>query len=144
MQRKLSLGIAVCGGSTYIILDEPSSGVDPKARKDLWVILEKYRENRTLLISTHYMDEAEALGDRIVIISNGKLECDGTVPFLKAKLGKGYHLSLNLKNPSKVSEITKILQNFSSEVILEKWYGNESQYLLPFKISGKILENIFD
>ena len=89
MKRKLSLGIAVCGDSKYIILDEPSSGVDPKARKDLWLILEKYRQNKTLLISTHYMDEAEALGDRIVIISNGKLQCDGTIPFLKARLGKG-------------------------------------------------------
>ena len=88
MQRKLSLGIALCGNSKFVILDEPSSGIDTRARKDLWTILEKYRQNRTLLISTHYMDEAEALGDRIVIISDGKLQCDGSIPFLKDKLGK--------------------------------------------------------
>ena len=68
MKRKLSLGIAVCGGSKHLILDEPSSGIDVTARRELWSILEKYRSSRSMLISTHYMDEAEALADRIVII----------------------------------------------------------------------------
>ena len=68
MKRKLMLGIALCGNSTKLILDEPSSGIDVRARRELWSILEKYRKNKTMLLSTHYMDEAEALADRIVII----------------------------------------------------------------------------
>ena len=68
MKRKLSMGIALCGRSKHLILDEPSSGIDVRARRELWSILQKYRKERTMLISTHYMDEAEALADRIVII----------------------------------------------------------------------------
>ena len=97
MKRKLSLGIAVCGGSKHLILDEPSSGIDVTARRELWSILEKYRKSRTMLISTHYMDEAEALADRIVIISKGKLKCAGSSTFLKRALGDGYKLSLSLR-----------------------------------------------
>ena len=62
------MGIALCGRSKHLILDEPSSGIDVRARRELWSILQKYRKERTMLISTHYMDEAEALADRIVII----------------------------------------------------------------------------
>ena len=143
MQRKLSLGIAVCGGSKYVILDEPSSGIDARARKELWTILEKYRSDRTLLISTHYMDEAEALADRIVIIANGKLQCDGSIPFLKDKLGKGYHLTFSLTNSSNIANITSFLTSYGSHVTLEKCYGNEVQYLLPYEMSNEF-SNIFD
>ena len=143
MQRKLSLGIAVCGGSKYVILDEPSSGIDARARKDLWTILEKYRQDRTLLISTHYMDEAEALGDRIVIIANGKLQCDGSIPFLKDKLGKGYHIAFSLTDNANISKITEFLQSFGKNVTMETSYGSEVQYLLPFEMSGTF-SDIFD
>ena len=53
-----------------------------------------FRESRTMLISTHYMDEAEALADQIVIISKGSLKCSGSTSFLKNNLGDGYHLAL--------------------------------------------------
>lgn len=94
MQRKLSVAIAFVGGSKTVILDEPSAGVDPAGRRSIWDLLFKYRKGRTIVISTHHMDEADVLGDRIAIISNGKLIAHGTSYFLKNKFGRGYYLTI--------------------------------------------------
>ncbi|KAJ8277432.1 hypothetical protein GJAV_G00075090 [Gymnothorax javanicus] len=93
MQRKLSVAIAFVGGSKVVVLDEPTAGVDPYSRRAIWDLLLKYRKDRTIIISTHYMDEADLLGDRIAIISQGKLCCCGSPLFLKAQLGTGYYLT---------------------------------------------------
>ncbi|NXW61981.1 ABCA1 protein, partial [Eurystomus gularis] len=94
MQRKLSVAIAFVGGSRVVILDEPTAGVDPYSRRSIWELLLKYRKGRTIILSTHYMDEAELLGDRTAVISQGRLCCCGSPLFLKARLGTGYHLTL--------------------------------------------------
>ena len=96
MKRKLSLGIALSGNSKFLILDEPSSGVDAKSRRELWKILEKYKMGRTMLVSTHYMDEAEALSDKICIMAKGKLKYTGSCTDLKINRGRGYHLTISL------------------------------------------------
>ncbi|XP_033932213.1 phospholipid-transporting ATPase ABCA1a isoform X2 [Pseudochaenichthys georgianus] len=94
MQRKLSVALAFVGGSKVVILDEPTAGVDPYARRGIWDLLLKYRQGRTIILSTHHMDEADILGDRIAIISHGKLCCVGSSLFLKTQLGTGYYLTL--------------------------------------------------
>uniref|UniRef100_A0A3Q2ZXA5 P-type phospholipid transporter n=1 Tax=Kryptolebias marmoratus TaxID=37003 RepID=A0A3Q2ZXA5_KRYMA len=94
MQRKLSVAIAFVGGSKVVVLDEPTAGVDPYSRRGIWDLLLKYRKDRTIILSTHYMDEAELLGDRIAIISKGKLCCCGSPLFLKSRLGSGYYLTV--------------------------------------------------
>uniref|UniRef100_A0A672PF70 P-type phospholipid transporter n=1 Tax=Sinocyclocheilus grahami TaxID=75366 RepID=A0A672PF70_SINGR len=98
MQRKLSVALAFVGGSKVVILDEPTAGVDPYARRGIWDLLLKYRAGRTIILSTHHMDEADILGDRIAIISHGKLCCVGSSLFLKTQLGTGYYLTLVKKN----------------------------------------------
>uniref|UniRef100_A0A8C9ZHS8 P-type phospholipid transporter n=1 Tax=Sander lucioperca TaxID=283035 RepID=A0A8C9ZHS8_SANLU len=99
MQRKLSVALAFVGGSKVVILDEPTAGVDPYARRGIWDLLLKYRPGRTIILSTHHMDEADILGDRIAIISHGKLCCVGSSLFLKNQLGTGYYLTLVKKEP---------------------------------------------
>ncbi|XP_059140252.1 phospholipid-transporting ATPase ABCA1-like, partial [Physella acuta] len=94
MKRKLSVAIAFVGGSKTVILDEPTAGVDPYARRAIWELLLKFRKGRTIILSTHHMDEADVLGDRIAIISQGKLCTVGTSLFLKKKFGSGYYLTL--------------------------------------------------
>ncbi|XP_074524779.1 phospholipid-transporting ATPase ABCA1 isoform X2 [Halichoeres trimaculatus] len=94
MKRKLSVAIAFVGGSKVVVLDEPTAGVDPYSRRGIWDLLLKYRKDRTIILSTHYMDEAELLGDRIAIISQGKLCCYGSPLFLKSHLGSGYYLTV--------------------------------------------------
>lgn len=65
MKRKLSVGIALCANSRIVLFDEPSSGVDTSARRDLWDMLQKEKDGRTILLSTHFMLEADVLGDRV-------------------------------------------------------------------------------
>lgn len=72
-KRKLSLGIALVGGSKVVFLDEPSSGMDVTARREMWDMLKKYRNDRIIILTTHYMEEADNLGDRIGIMSHGKM-----------------------------------------------------------------------
>uniref|UniRef100_A0A671MCW9 P-type phospholipid transporter n=1 Tax=Sinocyclocheilus anshuiensis TaxID=1608454 RepID=A0A671MCW9_9TELE len=124
MQRKLSVALAFVGGSKVVILDEPTAGVDPYARRGIWDLLLKYRAGRTIILSTHHMDEADILGDRIAIISHGKLCCVGSSLFLKTQLGTGYYLTLVKKNtePSLSS-----CRNSSSTVSFVKKDDNASE-----------------
>ena len=73
-----------------VILDEPTSGMDPESRRQTWDILQSQRKDRTMILSTHYMDEADILGDRIAIMSNGEIDCYGTPMFLKNKYGNTF------------------------------------------------------
>uniref|UniRef100_A0A665X1X1 P-type phospholipid transporter n=1 Tax=Echeneis naucrates TaxID=173247 RepID=A0A665X1X1_ECHNA len=94
MQRKLSVALAFVGGTKVVILDEPTSGVDPYSRRSIWDLLLKYRAGRTLIMSTHHMDEADLLSDRVAIISQGRLYCCGSPVFLKNCFGAGFYLTL--------------------------------------------------
>nr|XP_035141708.2 phospholipid-transporting ATPase ABCA7 isoform X4 [Callithrix jacchus] len=99
MQRKLSVAIAFVGGSQVVILDEPTAGVDPASRRGIWELLLKYREGRTLILSTHHLDEAELLGDRVAVVAGGRLCCCGSPLFLRRHLGSGYYLTLVKARP---------------------------------------------
>ena len=82
-KRRLSLAIALCGDSKFILLDEPTAGMDLTARRHTWDMLREYKASRIILLTTHYMDEADILGDRIGIMKDGQLECLGSSMFLK-------------------------------------------------------------
>lgn len=69
-------------------MDEPTSGMDPAARRQTWDLLQRHRAGRTMLLSTHYMDEADVLGDRIVIMAEGVIKCCGSPMFLKKVFGQ--------------------------------------------------------
>jgi ATP-binding cassette subfamily A (ABC1) protein 2 len=66
--------------------------VDPFARRAIWDLILKYKPGRTIVLSTHHLDEADLLSDRIAIISSGELQCVGTTMYLKRKYGEGYNL----------------------------------------------------
>ncbi|CAL8139104.1 unnamed protein product [Orchesella dallaii] len=95
-KRKLSLGIALIGGPQVVILDEPTSGMDPEARRAVWDLLLEMRGQRTILLTTHFMEEADVLGDRIGIMASGKLQCCGSSMFLKKFYGTGYTLKVSV------------------------------------------------
>ena len=81
-RRKLSIAISLIGGSKIIFLDEPSSGMDITSRRNLWDILKRQTEQKIIILTTHYMEEASVLGKRIGIINAGKMKCIGTPLFL--------------------------------------------------------------
>uniref|UniRef100_A0A8C1RXW4 ATP-binding cassette, sub-family A (ABC1), member 4a n=1 Tax=Cyprinus carpio TaxID=7962 RepID=A0A8C1RXW4_CYPCA len=107
MQRKLSVAMAFVGGAKVVFLDEPTSGVDPYSRRSIWDLLLKYRAGRTVILSTHHMDEADLLSDRVAIISQGCLYCCGSPLFLKNCLGAGFYLTLVRRIKEQPSHTTK-------------------------------------
>ncbi|EAT33049.1 AAEL014699-PA, partial [Aedes aegypti] len=94
MKRRLCLANAIIGRTKLLILDEPTSGLDPESRRDIWDILLRLKKDHTILITTHFMEEADVLGDWIAIMENGELIAFGTSIFLKHYYGKGYTLKL--------------------------------------------------
>nr|KAG5699336.1 hypothetical protein BaRGS_004273 [Batillaria attramentaria] len=130
-KRKLSVGIALIWGSKIVIFDEPTSGMDPAARRQTWDVLQKHRAGRTVLLSTHFMDEADLLGDRIAIMAEGVVKCYGTSMFLKKLYGAGYHLVI-VKGPNcDVDAVTAAVRGEISGAELEAEVGAELSYLLP-------------
>uniref|UniRef100_A0A8C9NKX4 P-type phospholipid transporter n=1 Tax=Serinus canaria TaxID=9135 RepID=A0A8C9NKX4_SERCA len=146
MQRKLSVAIAFVGEAKVVVLDEPTSGVDPYSRRSIWDLLLKYRPGRTIILSTHHMDEADILGDRVAIISQGKLFCSGSPVFLKNSFGSGFYLTLVRKmrttkmgratvsmNVVYLNELAEVIHHHIPEAKLIESIGQELIYLLPNK-----------
>lgn len=94
-KRKLSVAIAMIGNSKIVMLDEPTSGMDTAARRRLWEMLKKNKQGRIVILTTHYMDEADILGDRIAIMAEGDVQCTGSSLFLKNRYGVGYNLVIS-------------------------------------------------
>ena len=82
-QRKLSIAIALINNPEILFLDEPTLGLDVISRRELWRIIEEFKGKMTIILTTHYMEEAEKLSDRIGIMADGKLKCTGTVDEIK-------------------------------------------------------------
>ena len=93
-KRKLCIALALIGDSKIILLDEPTSGMDVIARRSLWEFLKNYKKDKIILLTTHFLDEAEYLGDRIGIMSDGHFLCSGTSSFLKSKYPCGFNINL--------------------------------------------------
>uniref|UniRef100_A0A0N4Z6E8 ABC transporter domain-containing protein n=1 Tax=Parastrongyloides trichosuri TaxID=131310 RepID=A0A0N4Z6E8_PARTI len=136
-KRKLSLAIALIGGSEIVMLDEPTSGMDPGARHETWTLLLEEKAKRTMLLTTHFMEEADLLGDRIAIMAHGNLQCSGSSMFLKKLYGAGYHLTVVFKRGIPLDEIHKqyknvleFLKNYCSDTEMHSAVGNEATYLI--------------
>jgi ATP-binding cassette subfamily A (ABC1) protein 3 len=97
-RRKLSIAIALIGDSKFILLDEPTAGIDLSGRRKMWDMLKKYKNGRIIILTTHYMDEADILGDRVGIMAHGQITCLGRSLFLKNRFGVGYRLNMVKKD----------------------------------------------
>uniref|UniRef100_A0A7E4ZQS0 ABC transporter domain-containing protein n=1 Tax=Panagrellus redivivus TaxID=6233 RepID=A0A7E4ZQS0_PANRE len=109
MKRKLSLGIALISSAKVVLLDEPTAGIDTFARRNMVKVIEKAKADHAVVITTHYMDEADALSDHINIMAHGEIICSGSSEFLKSKFGTGIMLvvDLDLSHREKMDVITK-------------------------------------
>ena len=160
MKRRLSVGNALVGDSPLIFLDEPSSGLDPVSRRQLWELLreEKNVKGKTIVLTTHFMEEADYLGDRIAIMSSGRLYCCETSANLKATYGVGYYLNLAKQstsssgaaaahggNPFNSSLAAEILSRHVDGWTLKQDSVGDVTYLLPSSTLpsfGDLLEEI--
>jgi ATP-binding cassette subfamily A (ABC1) protein 3 len=144
MKRKLSVGMALCGKSKIVMLDEPTAGMDPSARRAIWNLLQKQKEGRTILLTTHFMDEAELLGDRIAIMTAGELQCCGSSFFLKRKYGAGYYLIMDIAPQCQPENITNLLRKHIPHVQVQAQAGSELTYQLSESDSHKFEEMLSD
>lgn len=94
MRRKLSLSIALIGSPPTLLLDEPSAAVDAAAKRHLWRVVRQREQGQTVILTTHSMEEAEALSDRLAIQVKGRLRCVGTPDHIKNTHGAGYQLEV--------------------------------------------------
>ncbi|CAG9094869.1 unnamed protein product [Plutella xylostella] len=129
-KRRLSVGVAMCGGSRVVLLDEPTSGLDPAARRALWDLLQSEKKGRSMVLTTHFMDEADYLGDRIAIMSGGKLQCVGTPYFLKKHYGLGYKLTIVKGDNCNVEDVNRFLRGHVADVKENTNIGSELTYIL--------------
>ncbi|XDB49958.1 hypothetical protein AB1E18_003527 [Capra hircus] len=137
-RRKLSIGIAFLGASGTVVLDEPTSGVDPCSRRGIWDILLKYRQGRTIIFTTHHLDEAEALSDHVAVLQRGRLRCSGPPASLTQAHAQGLHLTLS-RQPS-VPEAdalkdtacaTSLIQTYFPQASLRGSSQGELSYVIP-------------
>ncbi|KAG0346386.1 ATP-binding cassette sub- A member 2 [Podila humilis] len=152
MKRKLSVALAFLGDPKVVLLDEPTTGMDVFTRKQVWQLMQDSKAGRAILLTTHSMEEADALGDRIAILSHGQLQTLGSSLFLKNRFGLGYRLNLEkrrimLADQAKQtgyvdideSEVvlfdedrtTSIIRNYFPDATIETNTTTDITYVLP-------------
>jgi ABC-type multidrug transport system ATPase subunit len=101
MKRKLSLGMALLGQPQTIILDEPTSGLDVESRRQVWDLILKIRQNRSIILCTQHIEEADYLSNRVCILSHGRLIALDTPDNIKKHFGVGYNLIIEHRDAGK-------------------------------------------
>jgi ABC-2 type transport system ATP-binding protein len=138
MRRRILIGLAALAHPPLMVLDEPTTGLDPQSRRDLWSLLRSYREQgSSVLLTTHYMEEAEALCDRVGIIEDGKLLVLDTVENLRAAYGYSYKVTYSTDNES--GEVVTVYGSNNDELV-EKV---RSQGIQDYAVSRTSLEDIY-
>ena len=115
MRRRLDLAGALVARPPVLFLDEPTTGLDPRSRSDLWTVIgELVHGGTTLLLTTQYLEEAERLADNILVIDRGTSIAEGTADELKAKVG-GERLELVASSDTDVETILSTITDVGSE-----------------------------
>lgn len=125
-RRKLSLGIAIIGDPKVLFIDEASSGMDVVARRKMWQLISEIGKKRSVILTTHSMEEAEALCSRIGIMIAGQMRCIGSVQHLKSRYLNGYTVDIQCKPDASsfiVDSVFNVLTNIFPESILKERHG---------------------
>ncbi|PNS14412.1 ATP-binding cassette sub-family A member 1 [Sphaceloma murrayae] len=153
-KRKLQLAMMLTGGSNLCLLDEVSSGLDPLSRRKIWDILLKERGNRSLLFSTHFLDEADYLSDTITVLSKGKLVAMGSSVELKQVHGGGYRVKIyntsHFAEPAEWAKLDKHIHNDHVEYQLPDSAAAtafskqlEDLGVTEYRVDGPTVEDVF-
>jgi ABC-type multidrug transport system ATPase subunit len=138
-KRKLQLGMMLTGGSAVCCVDEVSSGIDPLSRRKIWDILLAERGRRTIIMTTHFLDEADILADRIAILSKGTLRAEGSSVELKDRLGGGYRIHVhNINDPATTPDVDSVKKTVAFDLItyIAPTSGLAAQVIRSLEASG--------
>jgi len=133
MKRKLCVAIALIGDPEVVLLDEPSAGLDPVSRRNLWSVILRTMSHRAVILTTHSMDEAEALCKRIGIMVQGQLRALGTKQHLKNKFGSGFELVVKLQVTNLEEQLTS-LSIFVTSLFPSSKIISENGGLVTYKV----------
>ncbi|AOP35735.1 ABC transporter ATP-binding protein [Leptospira tipperaryensis] len=151
-RQRLALGVSILNYPEILFLDEPTTGLDPGARRDVWKILDRLRQSKTtMILTTHYMEEAETLCERIIIMDKGKILDQGTLPDLLGRTGGGEIIRFSVEDGSNPESLIP-----SAGMYKYHWDGAKSeariyvsaitdylpQLIQTISASGKKLKNL--
>jgi len=140
-KRKLALAIALVGSPAVLILDEPSSGMDPVSRRHMWNIINRERGERSIVLTTHSMEECEALCTRIGIMTGGRFQCLGSAQHLKARFGRGYTLDLRVDESGRDAVHAAIVAMFPQAMLTEQ---HASKLKFEIELESVVLADVFE
>ena len=147
MKRRISIALATIGNPAILIFDEPTTGLDPENRRIIWKFINKLKENkRTILLTTHLLEEADILSDRISIMTRGQIKEIGTSSELKRRLGSGFKLNVVVKEASEDDQRV-VEENVSAKIPQAKLLDNSAGslfYSIPFKFTEEITKFLSD
>lgn len=141
MRRRVSIALSTIGNPNIIIFDEPTTGLDPENRRLIWKFINNLKTNeRSIMLTTHLLEEAEILSDRIGILSKGKLLQVGTSAELKRNMGKGYKVTILVSNKyhERIEDIKKIVSDMIPNSVLYASSGGNLLFQIPFEAEEKI------
>ncbi|KAH9371290.1 hypothetical protein HPB48_022526 [Haemaphysalis longicornis] len=142
-QRRLSAALAILGSPKILVMDEPTSNMDADGRREMWQLLLQVRRNATVLLTTAILEEADVLGDRIVVMANGTIRYIGSPTFLKELFNTGYCLHINKYPKCKVAAIRKLLQKYAPKTKLRHNTNSEAVFMLGQAVSSRSLIAMF-
>ena len=142
-KRKLSTAIALVGNPSIVFLDEPTSGMDPGARRFLWnTVLEMVRGGQAVVLTSHSMEECEALCSRLGIMVNGQFKCLGSIQHLKTRFGSGYSLVVRCLE-GRSAQVKASLAESLSEAELAEEHHTQLKFQLPLNSTQSSLPSVF-
>ncbi|CAN4086057.1 unnamed protein product [Withania somnifera] len=112
MKRRLSVAISLIGDPKVVYMDEPSTGLDPSSRSNLWNVIKRAKKDRAIILTTHSMEEAEHLCDRLGIFVDGSLQCIGNPKELKARYGGSYVFTMTTSSDNE-EEVEHMVRRLS-------------------------------
>lgn len=118
MKRRLSVAVALVGDPKVVFLDEPTTGMDPVSRREVWDIIERAKKGRVVILTTHSMEEADTLADTIAIMAKGQLQCMGSAIHLKKKFGAGYQITVAVRRETR-GAVTEFFESQIEGVVME-------------------------
>lgn len=143
-KRRLCVALAFLGSPKLVILDEPGAGVDPAARRRIWRLIDQHRIGRTVILSTHHLDEADILSDTVVVMHKGKILCTGSPLSLKMMHGRGYRLLVSFPadrdentdsvgRRKKAETLRSVVEEVVANAVTNEVSATEMVVTLPFQ-----------
>ncbi|KZC04437.1 ATP-binding cassette sub-family A member 13 [Dufourea novaeangliae] len=151
-KRRLCVALAFLGSPKLVILDEPGAGVDPAARRRIWRLIDQHRIGRTVILSTHHLDEADMLSDTVVVMHKGKILCTGSPLSLKMMHGRGYRLLVSYPGErdantdsiekTRLETLKSVIEEVVPNAVTSEVSGSEVAVTLPFQGKSGLHNNI--